>query len=130
MIISADMDPEKVETFVEGCLRVAKKLQEEGTQAEEVKRLAEPKLKEVRDTQRRNGYWTSVLAEAQSRPESLDDARTLEAFYRDIKVERINELAKSYLDPESASILIVNPAESEDDALESKPKEAGADQDD
>jgi zinc protease len=128
--ISAEVDPEKVETFVEASLRVAKTLSEEGVGAEEVKRLAEPKLKEVRDSERRNGYWSAVLSEAQSRPESLDDARTREAFYRDLKPERISELAKSYLDPEKASILIVNPKASEEEGIESKPKEAGADQDD
>jgi zinc protease len=108
--ISASIPPGEVETFVDASFALARELAEKGATAEELQRLAEPVLAQIRDAQRTNGYWARALSEAQSRPGALDDARTVEAFYRALDPVRISALAKEFLDPEKASLLIVRPA--------------------
>jgi len=109
LFVQSMADPDKVDPLVEACLGVADKLAKDGVGAEETDRLREPILTELRQTQRTNGFWVNVLAEAQSKPSTLDDLRRLEADYRKISGKDLSELAKRYLAKERASILVVNP---------------------
>ena len=84
-------------------------LEQNGVTAEEADRLREPILNQLRDSKRRNGYWMGVLSEAQRRPASLDEERSLDAFYEGYASEDISPLAAQYLRRERASILVVNP---------------------
>jgi zinc protease len=122
--ISASVPPGEAETFVDASFALARELAEKGVSAEEVKRLAEPVLAQIRDAQRTNGFWARALSEAQGRPATLDDARTVETFYRTLDPVRLSALAKESLDPDKASLLVVRPAEA--DAPEAGlPVEAG-----
>ena len=76
---------------------------------DEVRRLAEPVLAQIRDAERTNGYWMSVLMEAQRDPRTLDDARTVAEYYRGLDPEWLSELARAHLDPAKASVLVVTP---------------------
>lgn len=107
-VIQAMADPDKVDTLVDACLAVAKDLAENGVTQEEVDRLAEPILAKLRDSQRKNGYWTAILARA-SDPQELEDARTVEEFYRNLSIEDLSALLAEYLVPERVSILTVVP---------------------
>ena len=124
--ISASMPPEEAQTFADASLALARELMEKGVTAEELARLAEPMLARIRDAQRTNGYWARALAEAQSRPSTLEDTRSLEAFYRALDPERLSALAKESLAAEKASLLVVMPAEATPAPVEAAtPGEAG-----
>ena len=109
VLIQAAGDPTKVEELVAACKSVAADLAENGVTQEEVTRLSEPILNQVRDAQRSNGFWLSLLEEAQGRPESLNSVRTLLTFYGNLSAEDISALAAEYLKPERASTLVVLP---------------------
>ena len=109
LLIQANGDPNKVDELVEACRNVAQSLVEDGVTEEEVHRLSEPILKQLRDAQRTNGFWMTALDEAQRKPTSLDDTRTLLRFYENLSVSQLSALAGQYLKPESASILVVLP---------------------
>ncbi len=113
LMMQAMADPEKVDTLVEACLGVAKSLSEEGITDEELDRLREPILNRRRDSKRTNGYWMQVLGRAQSEAGHLDNIRSGDAFYEGVKPADLAPLAKQYLKPERASILIVNPGPKE-----------------
>ena len=109
-IIQVMSDPDRVKDVLEAVLDVTGSLAENGTTEEEVERLREPLLAQLRDAKRSNGYWAGAVSEAQSRPESLDDIRSSDAFYAKLDGKPLDELAKKYLDAKRASILVVNPA--------------------
>ena len=109
ILIQAMSQPAGVETLVEACLEVADSLAKEGVTAEEVERLRDPIINTLRDARRTNSFWLSLIDEAQRRPESLDDVRTLDAFYEEIEAGDLTPLAEEYLGRERASILVVNP---------------------
>ncbi len=115
VIIQANADPEKVDTLVEACLAVAEDLAQNGVTAEEVERLSEPVLAQLRDAMRTNGFWLPALAEAQTNPQRMADAAVAEQAYRELSVERLVELAGAYLKPDRASILVVDPIAPETD---------------
>jgi zinc protease len=108
--ITASVPPEEARAFADASLALARELAEKGVTADELARLAEPILAQIRDAQRTNGYWARGLAEAQSRPATLDDVRSLEGFYRALDPARLSALAKESLDAEKASLLLVTPA--------------------
>lgn len=69
-----------------------------GATADQLERARKPLLTML-ETQRRNNIWwlKTVVSEAQSSPQRLDWARTMEEDYKSITVEEINALAKKYL---------------------------------
>ncbi len=107
--MQANADPDKVERLVEACLEVARDLEQNGVTQEEVTRLAEPVIAKLRDAKRSNGWWLSVLRDAQTNPATLDDMRSVEEFYNHLSAEELSKLTAAYLDPERASVLVVNP---------------------
>ena len=109
LMIQAMADPDKVDTLVEACLGVARSLAEQGVTEEEVARLKEPLLKQRRDAKRQNGFWLGVLVEATRKPHNLDDFRSADAFYEGHTAADLTPFAREYLQPERASILVVNP---------------------
>ena len=109
LVIQANGSPEGVEDLIEACRGVAQDLATAGVTAEEVERLAEPLLNQLRDAQRTNGYWLGALDHAQGDPQSLQDLRTLMDHYGSLKVEDLSALAEAYLKPERASMLVVLP---------------------
>jgi zinc protease len=129
--MGASVEPDKVDELVGAFRAVAKELVEGGITAEEVKRLSEPNLAQIRDQKRTNGFWLTVLSDAQERAEALDDIRTVESWQRAIDPERIHARAKAYLSPEKASLYVARPAASPETEETEKPAgeaiEAGSD---
>lgn len=109
LFMQAMADPENVDTLVDACLGVAESLSKEGVTDEELDRLREPILNRRRDAKRQNRFWMNILSRAQSDATHLDDMRAGDAFYEGVKAADLTPLAKEYLKPERASILIVNP---------------------
>lgn len=109
LMMQANSDPDKVQTLVDACLEVANSLATEGISDEEVERLREPILNNLRDAKRTNGFWLSVLSRSQRDADHLDDVRSADAFYESYTAADLEPFAAEYLKPERASILVVNP---------------------
>ena len=110
VLMNAAGDPAGADALVEACLEVARDLAENGVTEEETLRLSEPLLAQLRDAQRTNDYWLSLLDAAQQDPEALADIRTLVDFYTNLDPAALSALAAEYLQPERASILTVMPS--------------------
>ena len=113
--IVANAEPAEVDALLAACRGVLTELVEEGVPEDEVARLSEPLLAKLRDAQRTNPFWLEQLALAQRDPARLDDIRDAEAFFQALPAEALGELAKTYLDPERASLLVVTPKEASAD---------------
>ncbi len=109
--IEAGADPALSARVVEACLTVADDMAMSGIEAAEVQRMREPILKQLRDARRSNGFWLSLLSEAQTDGEALGNIRTLETFYGEIGPEQLVPLAREYLRRGRASVLVVRPKE-------------------
>ena len=109
LMLQAMTEPSAVEELKEACLAVTDALARDGVSREEVDRLREPVLKNLRDARRQNGWWLGILSESQRRPEVLDEVRSQTAFFESIGPEPLTELARTYLARERASSVIVNP---------------------
>jgi zinc protease len=109
--IVASTDPAEVGVLVDACYEVALDLADNGVTEEEVARLKEPLLAQVRDALRTNAFWLGSLADVQQRPQTLDDIRSYSDFYRTISTEALSRHAAVSLGRQQASLLVVNPAE-------------------
>jgi predicted Zn-dependent peptidase len=109
-MIQASASPDRTEELVKACKDVAATIANSGVTAEEVQRLTEPLLNQLRDLQRKNGYWMTAIDRAQGDPDSLDEYRGLVPFYESLSHEALSKLAAQFLDPANASVLIVRPA--------------------
>jgi zinc protease len=110
LMIQASASPDRTEELVKACKDVAATIANSGVTAEEVQRLTEPLLNQLRDLQRKNGYWMTAIDRAQGDPDSLDEYRGLVPFYESLSHEALSKLAAQFLDPANASVLIVRPA--------------------
>jgi zinc protease len=109
VVIQAAGDPASTDVLIDACLGVVEDLAENGVSQEEVDRLAEPILNQLRDSMRTNSFWLTSINDAQSNPEGLHSLRTIEEFYSNISVKDLSALAAEYLQPERASYLLVTP---------------------
>ena len=109
MAVQVMSEPEKAQELKNALLQVADQLASKGTTEEEIDRLRQPILAQLRDAQRSNGFWLSSLDESQTRPELLDDLRGLIPFYESISAQDLNPLAQKYLKKERVSSAIVSP---------------------
>ncbi len=108
--VYAECAPEELEALLAACFAVTDALAEEGVRPEELERAREPKLNELRDAQRTNGFWMGAILEAlHARPEALDEARRALELYRAVEVDDLSRLAKEYLPRERASRAVVRP---------------------
>ncbi|HSR66970.1 MAG TPA: insulinase family protein [Acidobacteriota bacterium] len=111
LAVQSMSDPEKVSELRQACLQVVAALAGQGTTQDEVDRLKQPLLKQIRDLKRSNSYWLSSIDESQSRPQVLDEVRNLEEFYQGLQAADLNPLASQYLPQERASWAVVSPQE-------------------
>ncbi|HSR53497.1 MAG TPA: insulinase family protein [Acidobacteriota bacterium] len=109
MTVQSMSDPEKVGELRQACLEVTSELAREGTNDEEVDRLKQPVLKQIRDLRRSNSYWLQAIDESQRRPQVLEEMRHLDEFYRALRASDLNPLAARYLPSERASWAVVSP---------------------
>jgi zinc protease len=108
LMIQAMADPDEVDDVVDACRGVCEELAESGVTEEEAERLREPILKSLRDARRQNGYWLEALSDAHRRPESLNELRSVEEYYRTVGPTDLSPLAEDYLGTDRSSLLIVN----------------------
>lgn len=107
LTITALSEPGKEQDLVGACLGVAELLAKDGVTPEETERLREPLLAAVRDQERDNGWWIELLGVLHERPDGLPEELANEERYRAVDAKQLSELAARYLEPERASLLVV-----------------------
>ena len=98
---SLDVNPEHAARYLDAVRDIAAELARRGVTAEELARAQAPLLASARAGRSSNAYWLDeVLAEAQSDPERLPAARTLESDITSATPADLTALAARYLQPE------------------------------
>ena len=103
------VDPAKTKLIEDVVASVAGDLCANGVTQDELDRAKNPKLTALRESERTNGYWMTVLIRAQEKPEVLDWARSRKADFESISKADIDALAKAYLSPDKVSRVVVHP---------------------
>jgi zinc protease len=91
----------------EACLAALERLARDGLDEQELARVAAPRIDAVLSQQRSAGFWLGVLGRCQREPERLEDARRLEADYRELSAADLSALARQVLDLSAASWVVV-----------------------
>lgn len=101
--------PEKLDEAETTIAEVVARLRERPIGADLLARALNPNLERVDRQQRENGYWLSLVGEAQSDGERLERHRKRKAIYRSLTPVELQQLAQKYLRPESQlSVRIVS----------------------
>jgi len=104
------VDPRQARQVQDLIVQIGDELARNGVKKEELNRIRKVKLNDARQLQRNNMYWlTTVLAQAQENPETLNPVRTLRSDIESISVEELSELARTYLGATRASRVLVLP---------------------
>ncbi len=107
---SLDVRPDRATQYLDTVRALAVDLARRGVTPEELARAKAPILANARAGRSDNAYWLDdVLAEAQSDPERLPAARTLETDIASATNPDLDALARRYLQPESAFCFIILP---------------------
>jgi zinc protease len=102
-------DPAGITALRDTCLAVARDLARTGVTDEEVERLRSPLLNQLRDARRQNGFWLAQISDAHSREEALKELVGAEEHYKKTSAADLSPLAKKWLEPERAAVLVVQP---------------------
>ena len=101
-------DPKKVGLIEREVKKIASDLSENGVDDDELQRALEPVLVRIKDLRRQNNYWLDMTLTASQRyPQQLEWNRTIMSDYRSITREYLSSLAKKYLDPSKAAVLVI-----------------------
>ncbi len=103
------VEPAKVKQIEDVVVSVAADMSANGITQDELDRAKNPKLTALRESERTNSYWMTVLIRAQEKPEVLDWARSRRADFESITKADIDLLARQYLGAEHASKVIIHP---------------------
>ncbi len=104
-----DVDPPTADKMAKTVIALADDLARNGVSQDELDRARLPLLTALRESLRNNGYWLTVLSEAQEKPEALDWARSRQADFEGISKEELSALAKKYLGREHVSRATILP---------------------
>lgn len=108
-VIHAEGAPETAEELAKAVIGVGASLFESGVAADEVSRLREPLLAQLRDQKSKNAFWLSVMARSLRRESAVAEALEAEAYYQALTAEHLSAIAKKYFDPKLASVVIATP---------------------
>lgn len=104
--------PEDLDNVGKVILELGDKLANEGASEDELKRALTPRIGMLSKSLRQNSYWLgNVVAQAQTRPYTLEWARGREADYKAINLADINALAKKYLTRDRSMLIKIAPDE-------------------
>ncbi|MEL1263048.1 M16 family metallopeptidase [Pseudoxanthomonas putridarboris] len=109
IVANASVAPAQAEAVSKAIMEVAEDLVTNGVTPDELNRIKGPLIAHVRDSNRVNAYWLTVIAQTSQEPDRLAWHRSREADFESISVADINALAKRYLPSERASQFISLP---------------------
>ena len=105
------VNPDDAETVVREVKGIAADIVKNGITADELQRALDPTITGIKDLQQENRYWlNTVLSGSRAHPEQIDWSRTITGDYAAITGGELRELARRYLDNDSAAVVIVRPA--------------------
>lgn len=102
-------EPSKARQVQDVVVSVAADICSKGVTQDELDRAKNPTMTRVRESERTNAYWITVLNRAQEKPEVLDWARSRSADFQSITKADLDALAAAYLAPDKASRVIIHP---------------------
>jgi zinc protease len=102
-------EPSKAKQVQDVVVAVAADMCANGVAQDELDRAKNPIMTQIRESERTNGYWLTVLSRAQERPEVLDWARSRRFDFQSITKADIDALASAYLPAEKASRVVIHP---------------------
>jgi zinc protease len=76
---------------------------------DELQRARNPIMESLEENFERNPFWVNALSSIQTKPEDLDQIRSIEADYRDVTVDELVALAAQSLRPEEAYRVTILP---------------------
>jgi zinc protease len=103
------VEPSRAKEIQDSIVTVAWDLYTKGVTADELARTVNPVMTQIRETERSNLYWMTVLGRAQEKPAVLDWARGRREDYQSITTADLDALAKLYLSPDNASRVMIRP---------------------
>jgi zinc protease len=108
--------PAQVDLLSREVVQVAGDLWKSGVSAEELERAKAPMLTSLKDMVRTNGYWlNSVLVLSSRYPQQLQWPATILSGFESVTREQLTALAREYLDPGKAAMVMVVPAKQGDE---------------
>jgi zinc protease len=110
IVARVEVEPAMAKQISDLVAKIADEIARDGVTDDELNRARLPLLTFFKESLRNNGYWLSVLAPAQEKPEKLDWARTRTADTEAITVPELIALARKYLAQERASRATILPA--------------------
>ncbi len=110
---SLDLEPDVTQQFLDEILEIGGALARDGITDDEFQRARQPMIENIEEQLERNGYWLySVVMEAQTAPQELEHARTIQADYAGITKADLEAAAQAYLGSgEPARFIILPPEE-------------------
>lgn len=105
-----EVPPAKVDGFFRDALKIAADLRATPPSADELDRALKPRLERLAKARETNEYWVEELGGAQTDPRRLAATRSLIPGYERVTAADVQAAAKTYLDPNKAWRLIVEPA--------------------
>lgn len=110
--VSAAGDVARLDEIEAAVERITAELRDEPVDADLFARAREPTLKAYATRLTKNGTWTAIVDEAQSRPDRLERFRKAEAVYRAITPAEVQAAARRFLTPTRAYTFRAVPAAS------------------
>ncbi len=102
--------PSEVEAVLTAVKQIAGQIAVDGITAEELERALAPTLTGIREQLRQNNYWLQTVLMGSTRyPEQIAWSRTILSDYAGIQAQEISDLARRYLDPDSAAVFEARP---------------------
>jgi zinc protease len=108
---SMELKPEDVDTYRTVIDQIAAAMAGGDITADELERARRPVLENLDQNLQDNGYWVGLLEQAQRRPWSLDDHRTVRADFESITLDEVRAAAATYLPPARAIRIVSKPAQ-------------------
>ncbi|HZZ21032.1 MAG TPA: insulinase family protein [Opitutaceae bacterium] len=103
------VDPSKTEDITGVVVGVASEIRTGGITQDELDRTKNPAMTALKESERTNNYWMTVLGRAQERPETLEWARSRRDDFQSISKAELDALAQLYFSPKSASKVVIKP---------------------
>jgi zinc protease len=100
--VAAVVAPDKIDEVQKAIANAATELRDKPVSADLMARARTPDLDKADQAMRDNGFWLTVLARAQSKPDRLDRIRQLKSVLQSITPDDLQKLAQKYLQPDRA----------------------------
>ena len=105
-----DVPPEKLDSFFELALKIARDLRDAPPTQDELDRAVRPTIEQMQTIREGNDYWLSALAGAQRDPRRLEGIRTSISDLRSLTPGDIQRAAQAYLLDDRAFRIVAVPA--------------------